>query len=246
MSATPRPGLLALLERLNPLRRAGQARRTRILREAVVPLHGFLGKVHEQYVLAYETLMAELHADPKYASNRIIDSVQDARRHLKTYQLLLGEGKHDTDQAWMTESSRLEVLGHALVWSSKAFKAARDRLAAAAREPDAREARRTEAYFQALTMYHTIRSRGSLTFRLYPDRLGRPEAGFRPSADVEALAGAERAPAPQVVTFLVYERTDESVTRNLHELIEGALWTKKSNWRAVESAYRELMAEIGA
>jgi len=244
-AARLRSPLAALVERLNPMRRAGHARRRRILREVVVPLHGFLAKVHEQYVQAYETLTAELHADPKYASNRIIDSVQDERRHLKTYQLLLGEGKPDAEHVWMTESSRLEMLGRALVWSSKDFKSARARLAEASREPDPREARRATAYFQALTMYHTIRSRGSLTFRLWPDRVGRPEADFRPGVELESIVCAARAPAAQVVTFLVYERTDQSVTRELAELIEGALWTKKNNWQAVEAAYHELLSEMG-
>lgn len=241
----PRTTIRNYLDRLNPLRGIGKSRRQKILREVVIPLHGVLEQVHQQYLQAYEALVAEMHADPKYASNRIIDSVQDARRHLKTYQLLLPEGRPDAQDAWMSVSERLELLGHALAWSSKAFKAARDRLGAVTRVPDAPQTRRSDAYFQALTMYHTIRSRGALTFRLYPERVGVSRLDFRPGTDLEATLGGARTPVAQVVTFLVYERTDETVTRELAELIEGALWTKRSNWRAVETAFQDLLEEVG-
>lgn len=240
----PRTTIRNYLDRLNPLRGIGKSRRQKILREVVIPLHGVLEQVHLQYVQAYESLIAEMHADPKYASNRIIDSVQDARRHLKTYQLLLPEGRPDAQDAWMSVSERLEMLGHALAWSSKAFKSARDRLAAVTRVPDAPQTRRSDAYFQALTMYHTIRSRGALTFRLYPERIGAAKVDFRPGTNLDSILGGARTPVAQVVTFLVYERTDETVTRELAELIEGALWTKRSNWRAVEAAYQELLVEV--
>ena len=29
------------------------------------------------------------------------------------------------------------------------------------------------------------------------------------------------------------------------ELIEGALWTRRNHWRALEAAYRELLVEAG-
>jgi hypothetical protein len=232
-----------LFQRLNPLLRLREARRRRLLREVVAPLQGALARVHEAYVQAYETLLAEIAAHPRYASNRIIDSVQDGRRYLKTYQLVLPDGDADVLETWMSVSSRLEVLSHALVWSSKAFKRARDQLARHAPDPDAPAARRSDAYFQALAMYLTIRSRGALTFKIYPERIGRGSAGFGPGVDLEAVIGAPRTPLPQVVSVLVYERTDETVTRDLGELVEGALWTKRKNWRDVEAAFEALKAE---
>jgi hypothetical protein len=229
-----------LLQRLNPLLRLREARRRRVLREVVAPLQVALGRVHEAYVEAYETLLAEIAAHPRYATNRIIDSVQDGRRHLKTYQLVLPDGKPDVRETWMAVSSRLEVLSHALVWSSKAFKRARDQLARYAPDPEAPAARTADAYFQALAMYLTIRSRGALTFRIYPDRISHGSAGFGPGVDLEAIIDAPRTPVAQVVSVLVYERTDETVTRDLGELVEGALWTKRKNWRTVEAAYQAL------
>ena len=231
-----------LFRRLNPFLRLREARRRRVLREVVAPLQVALARIHEAYVTAYEALLAQIAAHPRYATNRIIDSVQDGRRHLKTYQLVLPESNLDALEEWTSVSSRLEMLSHALVWSSKAFKSARDQLARFAPDPDAPAARRSDAYFQALAMYLTIRSRGSLTFKIYPDRIVRGSAGYGTDVDLDAIIGAPRTPMPQVVSVLVYERTDETVTRNLGELIEGALWTKRKNWRDVESAFRELGA----
>jgi len=246
LTAMPRalPALGALLGRLDPRRLVAKSRRRRLLREEVLPLHGLLAAIHAEYVQAYEALVAELEAHPKAVAIRVIDVVHDARRTLKTYQLSPAEGHPGIAATWTTASARLEVLGLALASSSKAFKTARDRLAALGRDPDPRAARRVAGYFQALTMYHTLRSRGQLTFRLYPERAGGAKLALRPGVDLAALLAAPRRPAAQVLGFLVYERTDESVVRDLRELVEGALWTKRSTWRAVETSYAELVADL--